>query len=133
MPAARLRANEEPATAKKAVPMPVIPIEDVGTFESARTETGDGFVFKHSTRCPISSEAESQVDAFLREHPDVPVWRVLVVEHRPASLAIADLLEVPHASPQVILLAGGEVRWHTSHWDVTEAALRAEWEAAASR
>lgn len=50
---------------------------------------------------------------------------VLVREDRPLSLAVAALTGVAHASPQVILLAGGKAAWHASHRGVNAAALDA--------
>ncbi len=108
--------------------MPLVPIETFADFESAVAAPDAFFVFKHSTRCPVSSRAEEQVDAFVADHPDVPVHRVLVVEQRPVSLSIADRLGVAHASPQVILVRDGGAVWETSHLAITAATLRGAWE-----
>ncbi len=109
--------------------MPLVPIETFADFESAVAASDALFVFKHSTRCPVSSRAEEQVNAFVADHPDVPVHRVLVVEQRPVSLSIAERLEVAHASPQVILVRDGRAAWDTSHLAVTAEAMLGAWEA----
>ncbi len=82
-------------------------------------------LFKHSTRCPISKEAFCEFKSFLRteEGTDVPAGMVLVVQDRPVSNAIAERFGIKHASPQAILLKNGEVCWHTSHSNITSAAL----------
>jgi len=107
--------------------MPLVPIESFAAFEAALGETDALFVFKHSTRCPVSSRAEEQVDTFVAENPDVPVHRVLVVEQRPVSLSIAEKLTVAHASPQVILVRNGQPVWDTSHLAVTAESMLEAW------
>ncbi len=108
--------------------MPLVPIESFAAFESAIEAPGALFVFKHSTRCPVSSRAEEQVDAFVAENPDVPVHRVLVVEQRPVSLSIAERLGVAHASPQVSLVRDGKAAWDTSHLAVTAETMLGAWQ-----
>jgi|TARA_B100000809_G_scaffold205149_2_gene206785 bacillithiol system protein YtxJ len=82
-------------------------------------------VFKHSTRCPISTFAQREVMSYLpaaRER-GVHCVMILVVEDRPVSLELAELLGVRHQSPQVILVRDGQAVWNDSHEGVTCAAL----------
>ncbi len=64
------------------------------------------------------------MQAFVREHPDVPVFLVDVLGSRPLSQALAARLGVRHESPQVILLHAGIAAWHASHSAVTADAIR---------
>ena len=82
-------------------------------------------VFKHSTRCPVSTAAHREVAEFRRRHPDDPVYVVHVVEQRSLSMAVAERTGVRHASPQAIVLASGAVAWSDSHEGVTVEALEA--------
>lgn len=77
-------------------------------------------IFKHSTRCPISSRANARVGDYLAaKGDDAPDIRMLkVVEARSVSLAAADKLDVEHQSPQLILLSGGKSIWNTSHHNI---------------
>ncbi|MNW28358.1 hypothetical protein D3C74_51830 [compost metagenome] len=82
-------------------------------------------VFKHSTRCPISARAHQEVENYLRSANDnFEYGIILVVEDRPVSLEAADVLQVKHESPQVILVKDGSVVWHTSHSDITAGTLQ---------
>ena len=83
------------------------------------------FLFKHSTRCPISSRAYDQVQRFLEKvhFPKPLVFLVKVIESRLVSNAIADTLGIIHKSPQIILLSEGRGIWSTSHYNITEANL----------
>ena len=98
-----------------------------GDLEDFLLREESGLIFKHSTRCSISSEAEKEFERFLESHSDVPVYRVLVVENRATSIAVAEKVGVPHASPQAILVQNGVVSWSASHWDITADALARAW------
>ena len=81
------------------------------------SEIGPVLVFKHSTRCPVSTAAHSRVQAWERvlgeEAP--PVYLVKVIESRELSNEIALHLGVAHQSPQIILVRDGYALWNTSH------------------
>ena len=80
-------------------------------------------IFKHSPTCGISTRAFSEVSAFADAHPDLPVVLVDVLAQHGLSQQIAVELRVPHASPQVILVAGGRPLWNASHGGVTSQAI----------
>ena len=107
--------------------MPILDWTQPIEAEGFLAEKGSGFIFKHSTRCPISAEADRAFAEFLRREPEAPVHRVLVIESRPASTAISTNLGIPHESPQAILLRDGVPVWSASHWDITAGALLTAW------
>ncbi|MNJ64911.1 hypothetical protein D3C77_608960 [compost metagenome] len=82
-------------------------------------------LFKHSTRCPISSRAHREVEAYLSRTPNeaVTYGLIYVVEDKAVSNAAADRLAVKHESPQAILVTNGQAVWHRSHSDITTEAL----------
>ncbi|GAB4231672.1 MAG: hypothetical protein Kow00109_03920 [Acidobacteriota bacterium] len=80
-------------------------------------------LFKHSTRCPISARAYRELELFAAESP-VPILLIWVVEDRPLSNRVAEVLGVPHASPQAIYVRAGEVVWTDSHHRITAEGLR---------
>jgi bacillithiol system protein YtxJ len=95
--------------------------QDLPVFDQKRVAELDlAVVFKHSTTCPVSFSAERQMNAFMRSHPEVPVYKVLVREQRTTSNQIADWTGVEHESPQVIVLRKGAVVASASHGEVTE-------------
>lgn len=81
-------------------------------------------LFKHSSTCGVSAAAyEEMVDVV---DVDAGEWYLIDVRtHRPVSNAIATRLGVRHESPQVLVIGGGRVRWHGSHFQVTASAVRA--------
>ncbi|MCB0276536.1 MAG: bacillithiol system redox-active protein YtxJ [Calditrichaeota bacterium] len=83
------------------------------------------FLFKHSTRCGISAGAFQDFAGFLRAHPEVSSYQLLVIEDRPVSNFVAQVTGIPHKSPQVFLFWQGQPVWHTSHWAIREKSLSA--------
>ncbi len=81
-------------------------------------------LFKHSTSCPISAHALSEMKSFHRENPQVPLFVLHVVEERGLSDSVSERTGIRHESPQLLLLEQGSVRWHASHFDVTSQMLR---------
>ena len=75
-------------------------------------------VYKHSPICPTSSIAFEEIRSLHRLQEDVPVYLVDVIQSRPLSRYIAEMLGVVHASPQAIILRSGVPAWHGSHFDL---------------
>lgn len=83
-------------------------------------------LFKHSTRCPISSRALRSAEAWITEHAGlVYPCRIQVVEHRTVSNLAAERLGIRHESPQAMLIRHGRVVWHASHLAIQQDALDA--------
>jgi bacillithiol system protein YtxJ len=78
------------------------------------------FVFKHSTRCPVSGAARNRVVEYEAQNSGngVDIRMVKVIENRPLSNAIAEALGVRHQSPQIILVKDRAAVWSASHGEV---------------
>ncbi|MGM9924287.1 MAG: bacillithiol system redox-active protein YtxJ [Bacillus sp. (in: firmicutes)] len=81
-------------------------------------------LFKHSATCPISSAAQKEFIRFTEQNPEFPSVYIIVQDDRELSNMIAESYHVKHASPQVILFKNGDVTWHDSHGNITEAAIK---------
>ena len=91
----------------------------------ALSEQKPCLLFKHSTRCPISTRALSAFEQ-ARAQPEATAaaWVYLdPIAHRDVSNEIAVRTGVTHQSPQAILLRDGKPVWHASHIGVTSDAL----------
>jgi bacillithiol system protein YtxJ len=88
------------------------------------------FLFKHSTRCPISASRWRVLQEYATQESDADFWRVLVVEDRPVSMHVAAETGVRHQSPQAILFYQGEPVWDESHYRITAEEMRAALERA---
>jgi len=71
-------------------------------------------IFKHSTRCSISSVAKSRLER--AKMPDnIDFYYLDLISHKDISAKIAADFSVFHESPQVLLIKNGECVYDESH------------------
>lgn len=80
-------------------------------------------IFKHSTRCSISTMAKSRLERDW-DLENVQPWYLSLLAHRDVSNAIASKFSVEHESPQAIVLKDGKVIYHRSHSAISVADLK---------
>jgi bacillithiol system protein YtxJ len=99
----------------------------IGTVLSTETEllaleaaSGDrGFlIFKHSTRCPISTQAERLLARYEAPEYAPELALVKVIESRSLSNLIAERYGVWHESPQLLYVQNGKSVANVSHFEV---------------
>ena len=64
-------------------------------------------IFKHSTRCSISSVAKNRLERSM-EHDEVDFHYLDLIKYRPVSNKIAEEYNVYHESPQILVIKNGE-------------------------
>jgi bacillithiol system protein YtxJ len=72
-------------------------------------------VFKHSTRCGVSSMAKKQFENGWEETENVELWYLDLLNHRDISKQIAEDTQVIHQSPQVVVMKNGTLIHDASH------------------
>lgn len=71
-------------------------------------------IFKHSTRCSISSVAFHRLQK--SQVPEgVDFYYLDLLAHRPLSNRVAELFKVHHESPQVLVIKDGKCIYDESH------------------
>ena len=71
-------------------------------------------IFKHSTRCSISSMAKNRLEKnTFPSHVDF--YFLDLIKHRSISNAIEDTFHVMHESPQVLIIRDGKCVYDESH------------------
>lgn len=81
-------------------------------------------LFKHSTRCSISSMAKSRFESnWNTELTNVSIYYLDLIAHRNISNEIAELTGVEHQSPQAIVLKNKEVICDASHSEISAKAI----------
>ena len=83
-------------------------------------------LYKHSPYCGLSTMAQHEVSFFVQGNPDVPVYLVDVIHRRSLSQHIAQMFDIEHESPQVILLRQGKPMFDASHRGVSAHAIESE-------
>jgi len=84
-------------------------------------------VFKHSTRCSISSATLDRLQRKwdTQEMQAVQTYFLDLICHREISKQIAETFGVEHQSPQVLLLKKGTCIYHNSHYGIKYDEIRA--------
>ena len=81
-------------------------------------------LFKHSTRCPISTAAKLRLEQKWRfDETEVVAYYLDLLQYRNISDVVAEKYSVYHESPQVILITSGECTYEASHLDISVAEL----------
>ena len=84
-------------------------------------------IFKHSTRCSVSSFAQRVLKSEFSSEIEnqVDIHHLDLISFRNVSNAIADRYHVVHESPQLLLIKEGKCIYNASHSDVSlEKALK---------
>jgi len=84
------------------------------------SKTKPVLIFKHSTRCGISSMA---LKSFEREYDlsadQIELYFLDLLNHRALSNEVALKFDISHQSPQVIVLQNEKVVYHDSHYQIS--------------
>lgn len=75
-------------------------------------------IFKHSTRCSISSTALNRLERAW-DAEESPAYLLDLIAYRPISQKIAEIFAVEHQSPQVLVISKGESIYSATHWDIS--------------
>jgi bacillithiol system protein YtxJ len=81
-------------------------------------------IFKHSTRCNISSMALNRMDKTdFFEKQDVPFYYLDLIQFRNVSNYVAQQLQVEHESPQLLIIKNGKCMASETHNGIRESWL----------
>lgn len=75
-------------------------------------------LFKHSTRCSISSMAFNRLERHLKTSPSHPAYLLDLLNHRSLSDRIATAYQIEHASPQLLIIKDGKCIYNASHSEI---------------
>jgi len=77
-------------------------------------------IFKHSTSCSTSAMVLDRLERKWRgdEIGDLPVYFLDLLRYRSISDQISIDFDLHHESPQVLVIEGGSVTYHDSHFDI---------------
>lgn len=82
-------------------------------------------LFKHSTRCSISSMALNRLERHLKVSDHLPKYLLDLLTHRSVSQFIADRYGVDHESPQLLIIKEGKCIYNASHSEINAADIEA--------
>ena len=103
-----------------------IPLTSKEQLEEIKKESNAEtiLIFKHSTRCGISSMIKRQFEGlFAEEHQSLKVYYLDLLNYRAISNEIEEIFNVLHQSPQLIVIRNQTAVFNASHYDITEVNL----------
>lgn len=95
-------------------------LKDTSQIDGIKSSSGYSLIFKHSTRCSISSMAKRTFERDWDVIPsEVRFYFLDLISHRDVSAYIAEAFQVHHESPQLLLIKDGECILDASHGDIS--------------
>lgn len=98
-------------------------LDHTDTIEEIREISGmrPVLIFKHSTRCGVSSMALNRLERDWHEDEmsSLSAFFLDLVRHRNVSNAISETFQIPHQSPQVLIIKDGKCIFDTSHMGIS--------------
>ena len=93
-----------------------IEITHISQIDDLKHSSNDNrvIIFKHSTRCSISSLALSKFERNWN-YDDVTPYFLDLINYRDISNHIAEVFNVEHQSPQLLVVENGQCVNHASH------------------
>lgn len=115
--------NSEP---KEEKILPWIALNDVKQLDAIakKSSTKTQVIFKHSTRCGISSMVMNQfVDSYSLTEADLDLYYLDLLNYRDVSSEVGYKFQVMHQSPQILVIKNGVVVAHDSHGAINQVDL----------
>ncbi len=72
-------------------------------------------IFKHSTRCAVSSMAKMRLSSTWDFKEELPIYHLDLLSHRAISNLIAEKFDIQHQSPQLLVIKDGKCIYNASH------------------
>jgi len=95
-------------------------ITDLEQISQIKQQTGYSLIFKHSTRCSVSSMAKRRFELDWSVIPeDTNLYFLDLISYRDISAQIAETFQVQHESPQILLIKNGDCVLDASHSDIS--------------
>lgn len=97
-----------------------IQLTTLDQLQEIKAATGYSAIFKHSTRCSISMMARKRFEIDWSAIPEgTPLFFLDLIAYREVSNAVAEIFQVHHESPQLLLIKDGECIYETSHGEIS--------------
>jgi bacillithiol system protein YtxJ len=85
-----------------------------------KNDNGYSLIFKHSTRCSISMMAKRNFEFNWEVIPeDTKLYFLDLISYREISNSVAEVFNVAHQSPQILLIKNGDCVLEASHSDIS--------------
>lgn len=115
----KLFGSSEPKEEKVLPWQPLSDVSQLSTIEE-RSKTKTQLIFKHSTRCGISSMVMKQFVSAYDLDSNADLYYLDLLNYRDVSNEVGYKFQVMHQSPQLLVIKSGVVVAHASHGGINE-------------
>jgi bacillithiol system protein YtxJ len=115
------KEDKDPKTEKKTY-LNWIPLTNLNQLDEIKeiSKSEAVLIFKHSTRCGISSMVIKQFEnLFTVEHEQLKVYYLDLLRYRNISDEVGYRFQVMHQSPQLLVIRNENSIHNASHYDIT--------------
>ena len=91
----------------------------------SHSEAKPQVIFKHSTRCSISAVALQRLQK-AAQPADIDFYFLDLIAYRPLSNKVAEVFNVQHESPQVLVIRDGQCIYDESHLGISMDDIKAQ-------
>ncbi len=120
----KLFGGEKVAKAEKVLPW--IPLNDLKQIDYIKQKSSikTQVIFKHSTRCGISSMVQRQfIEDYNFSEKELDLYYLDILNYRQISDEVGYVFQLIHESPQLLVIKNGELVAHASHGQVNQVDL----------
>ncbi|MBC7615132.1 MAG: bacillithiol system redox-active protein YtxJ [Pedobacter sp.] len=97
-----------------------ISLTDLAQLNTIKNDENYSVIFKHSTRCSVSMMAKRRFEMDWDLLPkEINLYFLDLISYRSISAEIAELFQVHHESPQLLVIKNGECVLDSSHGDIS--------------
>ena len=111
--------SSEPKEEKLLPWLPLTDVSQLGEIEK-RSKTKAQVVFKHSTRCGVSSMVMNQFVSMYDIDANLDLYYLDLLSHRDVSNEVGYKFQVMHQSPQLLIIKNGTTVTHASHGSIND-------------
>ena len=98
---------------------PLVSLEEINTIKEI-SKNQSVLIFKHSTSCGISRMVIKQFESlFNEETKQLKVYYLDLLSYREISSKLAEVFQVVHQSPQLLVIKNGISVYDASHYEIT--------------
>lgn len=111
---------------KETKVLPWIPLNATNQIEHIRQKSSikTQVIFKHSTRCGISSMVQRQfINDYNFSEKDLDLYYLDILSYRDVSNEVGYAFQLVHESPQLLVIRNGELIAHASHGQINQVDL----------
>lgn len=94
-------------------------LTSIDQLDTIKNSTDTSVIFKHSTRCSVSLMAKRRFESDWEAIPaETPLYFLNLIAHRDVSNKIAEIFDVYHESPQILVIKNGSCVFDASHSEI---------------